>query len=447
MPLTKRWAARLAEGSLTSRQLVEQHIERVRDPAGEGIRVFTRLNADAALAAADHMDVLRRYGVVPSPLAGLTVAIKDLFDIAGQTTTAGSVVLEDRPPAMVDSVAVARLRAAGLIVIGRTNMTEFAFSGVGINPHFGTPRNPWDRATGRIPGGSSSGSAVAVSDGMALFGLGSDTGGSVRIPAALCGLIGFKPTAARVPLQGTFPLSATLDSVGPIAASVDDCAMLDAILAGEAPILPPARSVAGLRLLVPQSYLLDGLDEPVARAFERAVARLAAAGARIAELAVPELDLIPALNAKGGFTAPEAGALHRALLAAQGHRYDPRVRSRIERGLSMSAVDYVELIGQRAALIERIGQIAAPYDAMLLPTVAVVAPPIADFEQDAEFTRLNMLILRNTSAINFLDGCALSLPCQDEGEAPVGVMLAGQRGQDRQILAIGRGIEATVRGW
>lgn len=446
MPLTKRWAARLAEGSLTSRQLVEQQIERVRDPAGEGSRVFTRLNAEAALAAADHMDVLRRYGVVPSPLAGLTVAVKDLFDIAGQTTTAGSVVLEDRLPAMVDAVAVARLRAAGLIIIGRTNMTEFAFSGVGINPHFGTPRNPWDRATGRIPGGSSSGSAVAVSDGMALFGLGTDTGGSVRIPAALCGLVGFKPTAARVPLQGAFPLSTTLDSVGPIAASVEDCTMLDAILAGEAPVLPPARAAEGLRLLVPQSYLLDGLDEPVARAFERAVARLAAAGARIAEIAVPDLDLIPALNAKGGFTAAEAGALHRSLMAAQGHRYDPRVRCRIERGMTMSAADYVELIGQRAALIERVGQIAAPYDAMLLPTVAVVAPPIADFDQDADFTRLNMLILRNTAAINFLDGCALSLPCQEEGEAPVGLMLVGQRGQDRQILAIGRGIEATVRG-
>src|SRR5260370_40202533 len=227
-------AARLDAGE-PSRALIDQCIERIKDPAGEGDRVFLKVYGEAARTAADAFDQLRRRDATPSPYAGVPIAVKDLFDVAGDVTTAGSVALRQAPAATRDAPTIARMRAAGFVPIGRTNMTEFAFSGLGINPHYGTPRNPYDRKTGRIPGGSSSGSAVAVTDGMAMAALGSDTGGSCRIPAALCGLVGFKPTATRVPTDGTMPLSQTLDSIGPMAATVACCAVLDAVLAGGPP--------------------------------------------------------------------------------------------------------------------------------------------------------------------------------------------------------------------
>src|SRR6266436_1253615 len=244
-------AQELAEGKTTSRKLVEAALARIADAGGEGGRVFTKVHAQDALLAADASDRLRKQGVVPSPLAGLPVSVKDLFDIAGDVTTAGSKILRDRSPAAADALAVARLRSAGAVVIGRSNMTEFAFSGIGINPHYGTPANPYDRVSRRIPGGSSSGAAVSVSDGMAAFALGTDTGGSVRIPAALCGIAGFKPTTARIPREGAFPLSRTLDSVGPLAPSVACCATVFQILAGEPPHPLNTAALAGLRLGVP----------------------------------------------------------------------------------------------------------------------------------------------------------------------------------------------------
>src|SRR6266404_4067777 len=218
-------------GGTSSRSLVEECLARIADPAGEGRRVFLKIHADTARAAADAYDALRRHGAAPSLFAGIPISVKDLFDVAGDVTTAGSVALRHAPPATRDATAITRLRAAGFIPIGRTNMTEFAFSGLGINPHYDTPRNPYDRKTGRIPGGSSSGAAVSVTDSMAFGAVGTDTGGSCRIPAALCGLVSFKPTAKRIPLGGVLPLSSSLDSIGPLAASVVCCAALDAVLA------------------------------------------------------------------------------------------------------------------------------------------------------------------------------------------------------------------------
>lgn len=438
-------AADLGAGRTTSTALTEAVLARASDPAGEGGRVFTALYADQALAAAHASDALRRAGLARSPLEGLPLSIKDLFDVAGQTTLAGSVARRGEPPASRTAEAVRRLQAAGAVIVGRTNMTEFAYSGLGINPHYGTPRNPWDRATGRIPGGSSSGAAVSVSDGMAAGAIGSDTGGSVRIPAALCGLTGFKPTARRIPMQGVLPLSRHLDSVGPIAPSVACCALLDAVMAGEPPEVPAPASLRGLRLAVPVTLALDGMDDTVAAAFERARDRLARAGALVQEIEVPAFARLAEINAKGGFTAAEAWAWHRPLLARAGDAYDPRVRSRIERGREMTAADFIDLLDARRDWIADVQACIAGYDALIMPTVPVVAPPIAELQaDDARYFAANGLILRNPTFINFLDGCALSLPCHAPGQAPVGLMIAAAGGQDRKVLAIGLAAEAAL---
>src|SRR6476646_3899738 len=279
-------AEALAAGRTSSRELVEAALARVAAPDGEGARTFIAVYADKAMAAADAQDRLRKAGYVASLLAGLPVSIKDLFDVAGERTLAGSKALDDSPPAAHDALTIARLRAAGAVLIGRTNMTEFAFSGVGINPHYGTPGNPYDRRL--IPGGSSSGAAVSVSDGGAVIAIGTDTGGSVRIPAALCGIVGFRPTQERIPRDGVTPLSTTLDSIGPLANSVACCAVADAVMAGEPPIAPPPIPTEWLRLAVPQSYVLDGLSAEVASAFADACTTLSRAGARVIDLPLGE---------------------------------------------------------------------------------------------------------------------------------------------------------------
>src|SRR6476659_5621117 len=305
-------AATLAAGRTSSRELVEAALARVAAPDGEGARTFIAVYADKAMAAADAQDRLRKAGYVASLLAGLPVSIKDLFDVAGERTLAGSKALDDSPPAAHDALTIARLRAAGAVLIGRTNMTEFAFSGVGINPHYGTPGNPYDRRL--IPGGSSSGAAVSVADGGAVVAIGTDTGGSVRIPAALCGIVGFRTTQERIPRDGVTPMSTTLDSIWPLANSVACCAVADAILAGEPPIVPPAIPVESLRLGVPQTYVLEGLEAEVASAFANACTMLSRAGARIVDLPLSELAELPAINVSGGFAPIEAYAWHKLLL-------------------------------------------------------------------------------------------------------------------------------------
>src|SRR5690242_17320468 len=259
-PTLAELAADLATGRTSSLSLIQDCLDRIEDPSGEGRKTFLHVDKSAVLAQAEAMDLLRSSGAAPSPYAGIPISIKDLFDIAGQVTRAGSTVLANRPPATQDAACVARLRAAGFVLIGRTNMTEFAFSGLGLNPHYGTPLNPWGRAEGRVPGGSSSGAAVSVTDAMAHAGLGTDTGGSCRIPAAFTGLVGYKPTARRVPQAGAIPLSTSLDSIGPIARSVACCAAVDAILANEGPPDLTYRSPAHLRFAVPTSFVFDGAD-------------------------------------------------------------------------------------------------------------------------------------------------------------------------------------------
>jgi aspartyl-tRNA(Asn)/glutamyl-tRNA(Gln) amidotransferase subunit A len=373
------------------------------------------------------------------------VAVKDNFDTYDMPTTAGSLALIGNQPPR-DAPFVARPRQAGAVIVGKTNMTEFAFSGLGLNPHYGTPASPWDRKTRRIPGGSSSGAGVSVADGMALAAIGTDTGGSVRIPAAFNGVTGFKPTARRVPTAGCFPLSSTLDSIGPLAPSVACCAVIDAVMAGVEPAPLPERAVAGLRLAVPQRYVVDGLDDKVAAAYTLALSRLAKAGARLVEVPLAELEDIPRIMQKGALVTVEAFAVHRNLLAAEGSKYDPRVANRIRLGANAAAADYYDMLRQRTDLCERVGRITSAFDALLCPTVAVVAPAIAPLERDDDlYIKTNLAVLRNTTAFNFLDRCAVSLPIHEPGSAAVGLMVVGETMADQALLGIAAALEQALK--
>ncbi|GBH26204.1 amidase [Burkholderia vietnamiensis] len=438
----------LAAGRTTSRALVDIALERIADPSGQGAVVFTEVDADHARTAADAHDRLRAAGIVLSPLAGIPVSVKDLFDVAGQVTRAGSRVLDGAPPAQADAVAVARLRRAGAVLVGRTNMSEFAFSGLGLTPHFGTPRSPYRRdvpGDARIAGGSSSGAAASVADGMAAVALGTDTGGSIRIPAALCGLTGFKPTASRIPTGGAVPLSTTLDSFGPIGLTVACCALVDRVLAGLEPHVPAARPLEGVRLGVLTNYVTDGVDADVAAALDASLKHREAAGAIVSDVRFPALDTLPDVN-RVGFSPIEAYPWHRPLLARHRDRYDPRVLARILKGQPASAADYLDLLAARAAMLDEAARtVWSRFDALVAPTVPIVPPRIADLEaHDAAFAPTNALGLRNPAAFNFLDACALSLPCQPRGAAPVGRMLAAAPHRDDALLAIGQAVEAVL---
>ena len=443
-PTLEQLAQDLAKGTTTSQRLVEECLAQIDKVDGEGSHAFVRVTRQTAREAARMMDELRKQGKAPSPYAGIPVSIKDLFDMAGEVTRAGSLVLKDAAPAKHDATAVARLKAAGFVVMGRTNMTEFAFSGIGINPHYGTPKNLFERAQARVPGGSSSGAAISITDGMAHGALGTDTGGSCRIPAALNGIVGYKPTARRVPTDGVFPLSTTLDSIGPLARTVACCATLDAILAGEPPSAPQKRDIKGLRIAVPKSFVLNDLDKAVSEAFAATLRKLTDAGALISEIACPEIDAIPAANAKGGFAAPESLATHRALIETSAQLYDTRVLSRIQRGHEQSALDYIELTRTRAAIIHGFESRMADFDCMAYPTVPMIAPLISAFDKDEDFTRLNMLMLRNPAVINFLDGCAISIPMTKLPHAPTGLMLACPSGEDARLFSIAMSLEQLV---
>jgi aspartyl-tRNA(Asn)/glutamyl-tRNA(Gln) amidotransferase subunit A len=434
----------LALGRVTSRELVERSLAAIADPAGEGARTFVSVDEEGARAAADFADRRRKAGRAVSPLAGIPFSSKDIFDLAGEVTTAGSRVLEGAPPARADAVAIGRLKAAGMIVIGRTNMTEFAYSGVGLNPHYGNPRSPFDRATGRISGGSSSGAGVSVADGMVSLAIGTDTGGSCRIPASYCGVVGYKSSHGRVPLTGCYPLSASFDTIGPLAPSVDCCAKADALMGGDWNGIVPKRQAAGLRLAVLRDFVLDGLSPGVEQAFARALGALAASGAHMADMAFPELHEIPAINAKGGIVAAEAWHTHRKLIGEKGEGYDPRVRTRIELGGAITAADYLDYLARRRQLKSFFAERFAGFDAVILPTTLNTAPAIAELADDREYLRFNAMSLRNTYVGNFLDGCAISLPMQGRGEAPCGLMALAPHGHDRALFGVAAALETVL---
>ena len=439
----------LASARTTSTALIEAALAAIDDPGGEGARVFTEVYRTSALATAAATDAARAAGTVSGSLAGLPISIKDLFDVAGEPTRAGSRSRDDASPATEDAVVVARLRAAGAVIVGKTTMTEFAYSGLGLNPHDGTPRCAWDRGFdaghGRAPGGSSSGAGVSVADGMAVAAIGTDTGGSVRIPAAFNGLVGFKPTARRVATDGCFPLSTTLDSIGPLAPTVRCCARIDAVLSGEAarPLAPI--DLRGLRIGLLQDIVLDDLDDPVARTFERAVSALSVAGAILVPLRFDALALVDVVNGKGGFAGFEAWALHCERLATREADYDPRVASRIRRGASMTAADYREAIEARRRLIVAFDAAFAGFDVWIAPTVACAPPPLDALERDDRiYGDTNNRVLRNPSLVNLLDGCAITVPIHRHGDAPVGLMPFAPALHDHRVLSIAAAIEASI---
>jgi aspartyl-tRNA(Asn)/glutamyl-tRNA(Gln) amidotransferase subunit A len=438
-------AADLAAEKTTSEKLTRECLEKIAEPSGEGQRAFIKVYAESAIACARASDLQRASGVVASPIAGIPISIKDLFDVAGDVTRAGSIILQDASPAAHDAPAIARLRSAGAVIVGRTNMTEFAYGAHGMNHHYGTPLNPYDRATQRIPGGSTSGGAVSVTDSMAAATIGSDTGGSVRIPSALCGITGFKSTQARVPLAGAFPLSTTRDSVGPLGNSVACCVLLDAIMAGDEVALPRPFPLKGLRFGVPTTRLLDDLAPPVVSAFARVLSTLSAHGAMVEEFLFPEIDQEAAGSTKANFSAVEAYALHRERLAQHPEKFDPRVYQRLLLGANMNAADYYDLILLRQKLIRSANQTTARFDVLLTPTAPIIAPTITEMNaNEDDFFRNNTLLLRNCAPFNVLDRPCWSLPIHRAGDAPVGLMVVGETMQDRRLHQIALGIECVL---
>lgn len=431
----------LDAGETTAVLLTQQALSRIADPAGEGATTFISIYKEQALAAAHASDILRAAGLSRSALEGIPISIKDLFDYKGDVTRGASALLKDAPAATENATLVHRLQEAGAVIIGRTNMTEFAFSGLGINPHYGTPRAPWDRERGRIPGGSSSGAGVSVANGMAVAAIGTDTGGSIRIPSAFCGITGFKPTADRIPDAGVMPLSHSLDSSGPLALSVECCAIVDAVLSGEPEPELALIDSTQLRFVVPTNYVLNQADDKVKADFKAALTTLRNKGVSIDEIEIPELDQLPYINRTGGFVCAEAWFYHQKHIEAHEALYDPRVASRILRGKSQTAADYIELEQTRQVWIAQMESLLAPYDAMLMPTTPLLPPTIDELNDEDAYFRANGLILRNPAIVNFLNGCALSIPCHASGTAPVGLMVAAPAYHDAQLLNVGHTIE------
>jgi aspartyl-tRNA(Asn)/glutamyl-tRNA(Gln) amidotransferase subunit A len=427
-------------GPSSSRDRLEQALARIADPNGEGKRACLTVYTETARAAADAADARARNGISLGPLDGKIVSIKDLFDVVGEPTRAGSIILANAPPASADAPVVRRLRAAGAVVVAKTNMPEFAHSIFGYNPHYGTPGNPADRA--RDPGGSSSGAAVAVADGMCEIGIGSDTGGSCRAPAAFCGIVGYKPSKFRVPTEGAFPLSYTLDSIGPLAKTVAGCAASDAVIAGEEPWSLDPTPLRGLRLAIPQGNPLADLDATVSARFAEATAALGRAGARLSEENIPLVDGVRVDPRDVKIFTMESYAIHRQNLLTRPADFDPYYRTLIEDGGKFTAADYIAAIRERTALVHAMDERLRDFDALVLPTVAIVAPTIAEISSGFEaFIAKTVLAVRNTAIANFFDLCAISIPLPRQGGLPVGLMLIARNGEDRKLFRMAAAIE------
>lgn len=424
----------------SARERLDSALARIDDPKGEGARACLTVYREQARAAADAADARAKAGVSLGPLDGAIVIIKDLFDVAGEVTRVGSKVLaEEGKPAAADAPVVRRLRAGGAVILAKTNMSEFAYTGIGANPHFGTPGNPADRT--RVPGGSSSGAAIAAADGMCEIAIGTDTGGSCRIPSALCGIVGYKPSRQRIPTTGAFPLSYSIDSIGPIARSVEACARADSVMSNETYVPLEPTPLAGLRLGVVQGYPFENLDETVGKRFPDAITKLSRAGARISEEKLSLLDDMAQVNSKGGVQPAEAFAIHRDLLSRRAEAIDPNVRVRLERARNISAADYIDMVRGRAHLIRLMDERIADVDVLAWPTTPMVAPTMQEVAAADDFARKNAILLRNTVIVNFFDLCAISLPVPREGGLPTGLMLVARNGQDQRLFRIATAVE------
>ena len=440
----------LNDDKISARQLVENCLDAIDAPDGEGKRAFISVYHERARAQADAIDHSRKQGWTVPSCAGIPLSIKDLFDEAGVITKAGSTVLSNAAPAQQDATVLARLKAAGFIVIGRTNMTEFAFSGLGMNSHYGNSRSPFERDAsnpqiGRVAGGSSSGSAVSISDLMAPATIGSDTGGSTRAPATFCGIAGFKPTTTRMPSGGVFPLSTSFDAAGPMGSSVDCCAILDSLMAGGICQTETAFPVKNLRLALPMGYLFEDLDNHVARSFTKAIERLSEAGARIEEIKISPIEAIQPSNNTKSIVAAEAYAIHRDRLESSAiSQYDPYVAHRLGGGRDISASEYIGMINERKKVWADVQAETRKYDAMILPTSPILPPSLAELETIESKTKANARCLRNTSLSNYLDRPTITLPCHSPDTAPVGISLIGPRQDDRRLIAIAVGVETVL---
>ena len=426
--------------TISARERLAAALARIDDPKGEGARACLTIYREQAMAAADAADARAKAGISLGVLDGTIMTIKDLFDVAGEVTRAGSKALaDDAKPATADAPVVRRLREGGAVIVAKTNMSEFAYSGIGANPHFGTPGNPADRK--RVPGGSSSGAAVSAADGMCEIAIGTDTGGSCRIPGALCGIVGYKPSRQRIPTDGAFPLSYSIDSIGPIARSVEACARADAVMAAENFVPPEPAPLAGLRIGVVQGAPLENLDETVAKRFPDAIGRLKQAGARISEETLSLLGDMVQVNSKGGVQPAEAFTVHRDLLSRRADAIDPNVRARLERARNIGAADYIDMVRQRAGLIRAMDLRLADLDVLAMPTTPIVAPTLQEVAPPDDFARKNAMLLRNTVIVNFFDLCAISVPIPREGGLPTGLMLIARNGQDHRLFRIAAAVE------
>ncbi|HEY4139795.1 MAG TPA: amidase [Pseudolabrys sp.] len=426
---------------MTSVERLQAALACIDDPKGEGARACLTVYREQAKAAAQAADARAKAGISLGPLDGAIVSLKDLFDVAGEVTRAGSKVLADEgKPAVVDAPIVQRLRAAGAVIVAKTNMSEFAFTGIGINPHYGTPGNAADVA--RVPGGSSSGAGAAVGRKFCEIAIGTDTGGSIRIPAALNGITGFKCSRQRVPTVGAFPLSGTLDSVGPLANNVADCANTDAIMAGETPWMLEAAPLVGLRIGVAKGTPVDNLDDTVGKRFPAALAGLEKAGARLSDEALPLVDDMAKLLARTSILVAEAYAIHRDRLTRRAADIDPIIVGRTEKGRDISSADYIDILQTRAAMIRAMDARLADLDVLVMPTCPIVAPRIDEVATDPKvFMSRNAALLRNTTIVNFFDCCSVSLPLPRDGGLPTGLMLVARNGQDRRLLRIAAAME------
>ena len=429
--------------TISARERLDAALGRIDDPKGEGAHACLTVYREQAKAAAEAADARAKAGISLGPLDGTIISIKDLFDVAGEVTRAGSKILaEEAKPAAADAPVVRRLRAGGAIIVAKTNMSEFAYTGVGANPHFGTPGNPADRK--RVPGGSSSGAAVSAADGMCEIAIGTDTGGSCRIPGALCGIVGYKPSRQRIPTDGAFPLSYSIDSIGPLARSVEACARADSVMAGEsyAPLEPT--QLAGLRVGVVEGMPVENLDETVAKRFPQALDVLKRAGARLSNETLSQIDGMVQVNSKGGVQPAEAFTVHRDLLSRRADAIDPNVRARLERARNVSAADYIDMVRDRARLICSMDARIADLDVLVWPTTPIVAPTMVEVAAADDFARKNAMLLRNTVIVNFFDLCAISIPMRRDGGLPTGLMLVARNGHDHRLFRIAAAVERLL---
>ncbi|ATN36712.1 hypothetical protein ACO34A_23275 (plasmid) [Rhizobium sp. ACO-34A] len=442
-------SALLQTGALDPRELAEETLDAIRTHADQSI--FTVLTPERALAEADQSAKRIAEGRSLGILDGIPIAWKDLFDMEGLTTTAGSTVLAKNPAVTADAAIVTTLKQAGMIAVGRTNMSEFAFSGIGINPHYGTPKNPASTDVPRIPGGSSSGAGVSVAAGLVPVAMGTDTGGSIRIPAAFNGIVGYKGTRGRYAMDGVFPLAESLDALGPLCRSVQDAVWVDAAMRGRTSSEVVRGALEGQSLVVPETVFFDGIENGVAAAFEATLERLAKAGARIRRQAFPIFSqLFEMIAERGALVTAEAYALHRERLHGEDAAgMDQRVVSRSLTGQKITAPDYIHILQVRRRMIAEMARSIAPGEILVSPTLPHVAPTIESLiTDDAAFFAANGKTLRNTQIGNFLDWCGVSIPCGTGAAGmPVGCLLSGLPNTDEHLLSVALAAEETVRGW